>query len=162
VVNSGNVKGHGLEVELVAQPTDAWRFNLSAAYTRNRFNDVATGTGFENGERVPDAPENNGSVGAQYNFNLGGQWSSFVRADLVHVGNVLTTVGGSQIIEEDSFNLLNARLAFVKDDLSAELYGRNLTDERGVLTTNSNTPFGFNQTLTRPREVGVELRYSFR
>jgi outer membrane receptor protein involved in Fe transport len=162
IVNGGDVTGRGAEVEFTAQPTDAWLFNVALAYSRNRFQNVATGTSYANGERVPDAPENNGSVGAQYNFHLSGAWGAFARADFIHVGNVLTTFGASDIVKQDSFNSLNLRLGFSRDELAAELYGRNITDERGVLTTNNNTPFGANQTLTRPREVGIELRYSFR
>ena len=162
IVNGGDVTGHGAEVEFNAQPTDAWLFNVSMAYSRNRFKNVASGTSYSNGERVPDAPENNGSVGAQYNFHVGSAWDAFARADFVHVGNVLTTFGGSDTVKQDRFNTLNLRLGFSRDALAAELYGRNITDERGVLTTSNNTPFGINQTLTRPREVGIELRYSFR
>jgi len=162
VVNGGDVKGHGVELEFTAQPSESWLFNASFAYSRNRFENVATGTSYSDGERVPDAPENNGSVGAQYNFHVSGTWGGFARADFVHVGNVLTTLGGTDLVKQDSFETLNVRLGFSRDDLAAELYGRNLTDERGVLTTSNNTPFGINQTLTRPREVGIELRYSFR
>jgi outer membrane receptor protein involved in Fe transport len=162
VLNGGKVKGHGAELEIVAQPTDAWRFNLAAAYNHNRFEDVAPGTSFQNDERVPDAPENNASLGAQYNFAVTASWSGFARADLVHVGNVITVVGVSDRVRQDAFELLNLRLGFERDAWAAELYGRNVTDERGVLTTNSNTSLGINQTLTRPREVGIELRYVFR
>ena len=161
IVNGGDVTGRGAEVEFVAQPNDSWRFNASASYIHNRFENVDAGTSFSNGERVPDAPENNGSLGAQYDFKVGGEWNGFARADFVHVGNVVTVVGISDLVQQDSFNLVNLRLGFNRDDLSAELYGRNITDERGVLTTSNNTPFGTNQTLTRPREIGVELRYSF-
>jgi iron complex outermembrane receptor protein len=162
VLNGGEVKGHGGEIELVAQPVDAWRFNLSASYNHNRFENVATGTSFQDRERVPDAPENNASVGAQYNFNVTEAWNGFARADLIHVGNVITVAGVSDRVKQDAFELLNLRLGFERDVWSADLYGRNVTDERGVLTTNRNTTLGINQTLTRPREVGIELRYTFR
>lgn len=161
VVNGGDVKGYGAELEIVAQPSDAWRFNLSAAYNRNRFENVAPGTSFQDKERVPDAPENNASLGAQYNFNVSELWRGFARADLVHVGNVIAAVGVADRVRQDAFELLNLRVGFERDAWAAELYGRNVTDERGVLTTNSNTALGINQTLTRPREVGIELRYTF-
>jgi iron complex outermembrane recepter protein len=165
ILNGGNVDGYGTEVEFVAQPTDAWRFNLSLSYNHNRMQDVVTGTGFEDGERLPDAPEHNESVGAQYNFPLGAVWTGFARLDYVHVGNVLSKFSDAAnnpiIITQDSFATTNVRVGFHRDALAVELFGRNITDERGVLTT-SNVQFGGkNQTLTRPREVGVELRYSF-
>lgn len=160
ILNGGDVSGRGAEVELTAQPNAAWRFNLSFSYNRNRFENVIAGTDFENGERLPDAPENNASLGAQYNFNLGGVWTGFTRADYIHVGNVRGKFSDTLVVMQDSFSTANLRLGFERDDLQLELYGRNITDERAVLTT-TQPQFGGNQTLIRPREIGVEVRYSF-
>jgi hypothetical protein len=66
----------------------------------------------------------------------------------------------TDVLEQEAFDSANLRLAFQRAALSIELFGRNLGDERGVVTTQSPA-FGGYQTLTRPREVGVELRYSF-
>jgi outer membrane receptor protein involved in Fe transport len=161
ILNGGDVTGRGAEVELVAQPNESWRFNLSASYTRNRFKNVVADSGFEDDERLPDAPENNASVGAQYNFPLGAAWSGFARADYIQVGNVLSKFSEDLIIRHESFQLANVRVGFRRDALAVELFGRNITDERAVLNT-TNPQFGGNQTLIRPREVGVEVRYSFR
>jgi hypothetical protein len=40
------------------------------------------------------------------------------------------------------------------------VFGNNLTDERGVVATDQPS-FGSHETIIRPREVGVEMRYSF-
>ena len=64
---------------------------------------VVAGTDFQDGERLPDAPENNASFGAQYNFNLGAVWTGFARADYIHVGNVRSKLGllrsGNRLME---------------------------------------------------------------
>jgi outer membrane receptor protein involved in Fe transport len=160
VINGGNVTGNGIELEMNAQPIDAWRFNLALSYVKNKFDSVAPGSGFAPNERLPNAPQKNASAGAQYDFFWGGAWSGFARADYSYVGDVI--VKDSLLsITQSSFNTVNARLGFLKDALAIELFGRNLTDERAVLTT-SNLQFGGDQTLIRPRELGVELRYSFR
>ena len=52
-------------------------------------------------------------------------------------------------------------LGLRRDTLAVELFGRNLTDERGV-TSVEPFQFGGEQTLIRPREVGLEVRYSYR
>jgi outer membrane receptor protein involved in Fe transport len=160
ILNGGDVKGRGAEVEFVAQPNETWRFNLSASYNRNRFEDVIEGTDFHSGERLPDAPETQASAGAQYNFGLGADWTGFLRADYAHIGNVQSKFSDTLVIVQDAFDTVNLRLAFQRDDLQLELFGRNITDERGVLTT-TQPQFGGYQTLIRPREIGVELRYSF-
>ncbi len=160
IVNSGDINGKGVELELVAQPTPAWRFNLSLAYNQNKFDDVNPGTGFSPGERLPDAPEQNGSAGAQYNYKLVGGWSGFARADIIYVGGVHNDFGPLTLID-NSYAEGNLRLGFQQNTLSLELFAENVTDKRGVSSTD-NPAFGGHQILIRPREVGVELRYAFR
>jgi outer membrane receptor protein involved in Fe transport len=165
IVNSGDINGRGVELELVAQPSPAWRLNLSLAYNQNKFDDVNPGTGFSPGERLPDSPQQNGSAGAQYNYQLGAAWSGFARADLVYVGavhnNFSTLTGGQLAIIDKAYAQGNLRLGFQQNTLSVELFAQNVTDKRGVSSTD-NPAFGGHQTLIRPREVGVELRYAFR
>jgi iron complex outermembrane recepter protein len=160
IVNGGDVDGEGVEVELVAQPSDAWQFNLAASYNKMEFASVKEGTGFVEGQRLPDAPEKNGSAGVQYNFDLGTEWAGFARADYTYVGDVLSYFG-DEVVKQESFDIVNLRLGFSRDALALELFGRNVTDERGVLVT-SDPAFGGFQNITRPREYGLEMRYAFR
>jgi iron complex outermembrane recepter protein len=159
VVNGGDAGGEGVEVELVAQPNDAWRFNLSASYNKLEFDSVQAGTGFETGERLPDSPEKNASAGVQFNFGLGEAWDGFARADYAYVSDVAIDFPTGDVIQ-DAFDTVNLRLGFHREQLAVELFGRNVADERGVIATD-NPAFGGGQILIRPREYGVELRYSF-
>jgi iron complex outermembrane recepter protein len=160
IINGGDVTGDGIELELDAQPIESWRFNLALSYVKNEFDTVAAGSGFSPGERLPDAPEKNASVGAQYDFPLGSAWAGFARADYLYVGDVRVKDPLGDITQ-DSFTVANLRVGFQKDNLALELFGRNLGDERAVMSTSPRS-FGGNQVLLRPREVGVEVRYSFR
>jgi iron complex outermembrane receptor protein len=159
IVNAGNIDGKGVELEIVAEPTPAWQFNLSIAYNQNHFKDVDPATGFVPGQRLPDAPEKNGSVGAQHNFNITGQWHGFARADLVYVGDVLQQFD-TDIIKEGGYAEINARVGFAHEAFGIDLYANNLADRRGISAT-QNPAFGAYQTLIRPRELGLELRYAF-
>ena len=161
LANAGDVTNDGVELEMVAQAGDAWRFNLAASYTQAEFERVEPGTIYAKGERLPDAPEKNGSLGAQYSFVMGPEWSGYVRADYVYVGELRLKFGVDEVLNQESFNTANLRLAFQREALSLELFGRNLADERGVIETGQPS-LGAKQTLIRPREVGVELRYGFR
>jgi len=159
VVNAGDINGQGVELEVLAAPTPAWQFNLALSYNRNRFGSVQAGTGFTEGDRLPDAPEKNGSVGVQYNFPVSERWRGFARGDYVYVGNVLTRPA-TAIINEGGYGQANARLGFTRERLEVDLYSENLTDKRGISATGDPT-FGGYQTIIRPREIGVELRYAF-
>jgi outer membrane receptor protein involved in Fe transport len=156
IVNGGDAIGKGAELEINAEPTDAWRMNLSVAYNHTEFDKVVPSSGYTEGQRLPDAPQFNGSAGLQRNFHVGGQWNGFVRADYLYVGNVISQYGPIS-----AFDTTNLRLAFQRNDLSLELFGRNVFDERGILTR-GDPALGSHLTLIRPREIGVEARYTFK
>jgi Outer membrane receptor proteins, mostly Fe transport len=165
VLNAGDATSDGAEIELVAQPTDAWRFNLTYSVNNTEFDNVVPESGFRNGERLPDVPKVNGSAGVQYNFDFGSTWSGFLRADYVHVGEVRVKFPASDpadevVLSQDAFDTANARLWFQRAALGFGVFGNNLFDERGI--GNIGQPsFGAKENITRPREFGVELRYSF-
>ena len=166
--NAGSVTGDGVELELLAQPTDAWRFNFALSVNNSEFDRLVGGSIYEVGERLPDVPEFNGSAGVQYNFSLGTSWTAFVRADYVYVGDVRlkfpaptpTDPLASVVSEQDAYDKANVRLSFQRGPLGIDLYGDNIFDERGVVNT-SQPSFGSRENIERPRELGVELRYSF-
>jgi outer membrane receptor protein involved in Fe transport len=168
ILNAGNATSDGAEIEFVAQPVDAWRFNVSFSVNNTEFDSVVPETGFRPGDRLPDVPKVNGSVGVQYNFDLGQTWSAFLRADYVHVGDVLvkfptptpTDPFNAVVVTQDAFDTANLRLSFQRGPLGLDVFGTNLTDERGVIGTDQPA-FGSHETIVRPREVGVEMRYSF-
>jgi outer membrane receptor protein involved in Fe transport len=168
ILNAGNATSDGAELEFVAQPFDAWRFNISVSFNNTEFDSVVPESGFRPGERVPEVPKVNGSAGVQYSFDLGSLWSGFLRADYVHVGEVPvkfptptpTDPFNAIVVKQDAFDTANLRLSFQRGPLGLDLFSNNLLDERGVVGT-QNPQFGSQQFITRPREVGVELRYSF-
>lgn len=159
IINGGNAIGEGVELEFTAQATDAWRFNLAASYNDTEFKDVQPGTGLEKGGRIAGSPRANFSAGAQYDFDVGAQWSGFARADYVYVGDVFVTTAGADI-NQGAYGTGNLRLGLQRENLSIDLYGRNLADKRGVVST-ADPRLGGEERITRPRELGIELRYSY-
>ena len=162
-INGGDIEGDGVEVELTARLTDALQLNVSGAYNTNEFKSVKPGVGFEVGERPPGAPEKNASAGLQYDFALSATWSAFARADYSYVSSTRYKFGQIDpvVILQDAYDLTNLRFGLQHADLAVELFGRNVTDERAVVNT-TDPSLGNRQYLARPREIGVEVRYSFR
>ena len=162
VVNAGDATGDGVEFELVGRLTDSWRVNLAASYTDLTYDDNVLPAIGVPGDRVKGSPDKNYSAGLEYDFDLGTTWSGLARFDWAYVGSVRPDLGGGPPVPTlDSYDTLNLRLGFRRDALALELFGRNVTDERGV-TSVEPFQFGGKQSLIRPREVGVEVRYSYR
>ncbi|MGH8251034.1 MAG: TonB-dependent receptor [Steroidobacteraceae bacterium] len=162
VLNAGDATTQGVELELTAQASNAWRFNLAASYNETKFTDVEAATGYIDGETVPDSPEMNASAGVQYDFNLGSEWSGFARADYQYVGDIERIFLGAQPrnFTQDAYGTGNVRLGFSRNNLALEFFGRNVTDERAVVFI-ANPALGADQVIIRPRELGIELRYRY-
>jgi outer membrane receptor protein involved in Fe transport len=162
-VNGGDASGNGAELEMTARVTKAWSANLTASYVYNRFNSVTPGVGYSVGERVPGAPEENASAGLQYNFSLASNWNGYARADYSYVGDVHYVFGVGTTAApylQGGFGQTNLRVSFQRQQIGFDLYARNLTDKRAAETTGDPTQGGYTFML-RPREIGVEVRYSF-
>lgn len=162
-VNGGDAKGNGAELEMTAQLTKAVSANLTASYVYNEFDSVRPNVGYSDGERVPGAPEENASAGLQYNFALNPAWSGYARADYTYVGNVHYVFGlgtASTTFVQGGYGQANFRLQLQHQQLGLEFFARNLTNKRAADAYGDPTQGGFNY-LIRPRELGVEVRYSF-
>ena len=70
------------------------------------------------------------------------------------------TEQGTVWLTQDAYDTANLRLSFQRGPLGLDLYGTNLLDDRGVVGTDQPA-FGSHQVIVRPREVGIEMRYSF-
>lgn len=84
--------------------------------------------------------------------------------DYMFVGDTRDKLGqdeSARIVEQDSYGTVNLRIGAQRDSLAFALFGRNLTDERAVVNLSDPMVGGF-QYLMRPREIGIEVRYSHR
>ncbi len=156
-LNAGDATGEGVEFELVSRLSEAWKVNLSASYNELTYDDNVLPAIGSPGERVEGSPAKNYSAGMEYGFELSDRWAGWARADWAYVGSLRSELSGLPI---ESYDTLNVRFGLVQDHLSIELFGRNITDEQGV-TRIEPLPFGGDYVLIRPREVGIELRYSY-
>jgi iron complex outermembrane recepter protein len=148
---------------MTAQLTKALSANLTASYVHNEFKSVKPSVGYEVGDRVPGAPEENASAGLQYNFALNPAWTGYARADYVFVGDVhyVFGLGSAQTnLLQGGYGQANFRLQLQHQQFGVEFFARNLTNKRAAESTDDPTQGGYVYML-RPRELGVEVRYSF-
>ena len=74
------------------------------------------------------------------------------------------TFANGDLRSAESYTTLNVRAGYVADRWSIELYGKNLTDEFGITSIDSdNTPATgrVDMGVIRPRTIGLSLGVNF-
>jgi len=168
-VNGNTARSRG--VELSAESQVSGNLNLSAAYTYTEAKltssfEVAGTTFGGDGTRLPGVPLNQFSLGADYHRPLNAEFNLIAHADTDFRGSVPValpgSLGGSAVIP--GFWMSNANIGLEHDAWRAVLYVDNLSNTRGVTTTIPAAAEGPRQDvdwLSRPRTVGIRLRYKF-
>jgi iron complex outermembrane recepter protein len=190
-LNAGDAKVKGLELELIARPTDAFSIDGSISYIDQKLkagslNPAATFTGVvidpgppaivgNNPAGVfpsdpPGVPKWKFNIGAQYAVDLGGSGSITPRFDLAHQSKQYTgpsVVAGVRSLNFlPSFTTLNGRITWRNEnkDLSIALEVTNITDKYYFLSRFNllGAGAGFDKALpAAPREWALTVRKEF-
>ena len=104
------------------------------------------------------------NVDAQYGRELGDDRSWFVRADWTYLSSVPT--GFTTQNRRPSYSAIGASAAYRFGRYEVSLYGRNLTNEDGIVDISEGTTSGiegifWTQISTPPRTIGLNLAVDF-
>lgn len=168
-VNAGDAKVQGAEATLLLFPVQGLTLRGTGAYTDSRLTTDAPSANGLAGDRMPFVPKWTASLAVDYRFPMAGNpaWVGGVvgyigqrRSDFSKVPDALdvpsyTTLG------------LNAGVEFGRVRVS--VYGKNLTDERGLNHANAlGTPSPTNPMgnpigagTIQPRTIGIDVAYRF-
>ena len=161
--NAGETKASGVELEVVAQPTDAWHLGLTYGYLDAEFENFVTSSGNFTGNVPARSPENSFSAYVQFGAtNM--SWADFSgRVDYAWRDDWYDTDANTANRKTDALGLLNARLALTSKSgrYTAALWGRNLTDEVSQSSFSVGLGPGIGRLLIPGRTYGVELSAGF-
>ena len=168
-VNGNKARSRGVELSVQSQISSD--LTLSAAYTYTQAEltstfEVADTTFGADGTRLPGVPLNEVSLGADYREPLSGTLNFIAHADTAYRGAVPValpgSLGGSAVVP--GFWMSNANLGLEQNAWRAVLYVDNLSNTRGITTMVPPAAEGPRQDvnwLSRPRTVGIRVRYKF-
>ncbi len=174
VGNVGDAQSKGLELKLAAKVTDQLSIDFAGSYNDIKYTTDAPLVGAKSGDTVQMSPRYQTNVGIQYDYKLMSK-PSFARLDWNYVGEMKAFANDfpsnppppfapdPQPAPIGNYHVFNARLGWVvMDNLSIDLYGRNLTDKRGV-TFAQDLGGGAMPIISyiRPRTLGAEMRLDF-
>ncbi|MBT8114250.1 MAG: TonB-dependent receptor, partial [Arenicella sp.] len=174
LANAGKQSTKGVEFDLTYYPSDAWQLTLAGTYLDAVYDDFENAStanfipgvglmatvGGLSGETVNGVPELALAASATYNFVMGNNLESYIRADFQYDDEVQTNDNIPAQFASISFENLNMSFGVTTENgLSFTLWGRNLTDHETVTTgfpTVGGTMgiFGYRN---QPRTYGVTL-----
>jgi len=162
IVNAAGVKVYGVELESVVQPVRGLRLNLAAGYLHGEYDKFktfdATGVLVDlSGNTTTVSPKFKYALGGEYTVELGANGSLTARMDYSHTDKRFYDY--FNLYAHPAYERLNALLRWDwRNNLSGELYCRNLKDDRTYFL--SDGPTGEIGYLP-PRTYGLRVRYEY-
>jgi len=174
-INTGEVEIKGAELELLAQPTDAFQIEASLGYLDFFRADTGGSTlcsKDSSGNKCPGlrTPEWSGALGATFNWGLSNGSAMSLRADVVYQDKTWFSADDPVATDpslgfQDAHTVVNARMSWLSPDdtWEAALFGTNLTDEVYFHGKLSLVAILQRQqgNVAAPREWGISLRRNF-
>ena len=166
--NAGEVDMLGFELELTAVISERFQIEAGFGWIDAEYDSIIdTGVPLARAinldSKLANTPEKAVSLGASYNANLGSN-NLVVRADWSYSDDVFNDSQNSPFLFQEAYSTLNAsvRLTNASDTWDLILFADNLTDERYIVSGDSNFGLGFHEAnYNRPREYGATARYRF-
>jgi len=175
-VNGGTAESKGLELSASALINENWAIRGVYSYTDAQLTSDAPGLVDGNdafdGDRLAGTPEHQASVFLAYQRGLSNGWDFDAGYSISAISDVYTKVGLRNTGEAlGGFALHNASASVSSGNWSVTLYADNLLDKfaetsvRDELSAIRNVGEfrlrRYFKNVTRPRQVGVQFRYSF-
>ena len=115
------------------------------------------------GTELPRVPDLKWNVSSRYNFSVMG-FDSFIQGAYTHTGESYNLLYGTSSTrtrdKQEDYQIMNLAFGMETDSWSAELFVKNVTDERGQVFINGAS-YDSRITSNRPRTVGLRFRQKF-
>jgi iron complex outermembrane recepter protein len=161
VINApGGAISDGAELTLTARPFRAFTATAAFAYQDARLAEADSDLRGAKGERLPNVSRFSAVANADYELPMD-VFRPMLGVSLRYVGDRTSGFSGVPVTyyRLPSYTVLDLRTSFTFGSIGAQLYVRNLFDERGQL---SSAGAGvFRTLLLQPRTVGVSVTASF-
>lgn len=166
VVNAGNARTKGLEVEAFARPVDGLQIDASYSYLDFQFKKINPQTGIGLDFVPPFVPKTKWSAGIQYSIDMGTHGDLTPRLDAAYQSSVFSNAANAPTNRIPAYTVANASLKWQnnENDISVSLAVTNLFDKYYWLNNFDVIAFaGSNKAqIARPREFSISIRKGFR
>jgi len=171
LVNRGETRLDGIEAEIDFQVSQGLR--VSAAFALNN-TDILSGPDTSvaalrgcnpavpscdnvDGNHLPNAPRTQGNVQAQYTRPLNAQIKWYVSGEYIYVGTKYAET--ANLLQTGAQELLNARIGLTGERWKAEIWGKNITNNRTPELVSD--AFDYNTFVTNAVEIALPQKPTF-
>jgi len=165
--NGGKAKSQGFEWTVGYVPVHGLTLNWTGAYTDAKLTTDAPAVNGVTGDPLAYAPKWGTSLDAEYTAPAFADYKYFVGTTWSYVGARSTDFGSDETmtmqVRLPSYNTYGARVGFDNDRWRWTLYGKNLSDSRGISNYGSSLAPNLNgvASIIQPLTFGVTLSTRF-
>ena len=165
--NGGKARSQGFEWAVGYVPLHGLTLQWSGAYTDAKLTTDAPAVHGVTGDRLPYAPKWSTSFDGEYDWAAFADFKYFVGATWSYVGARETDFGSDVTqmtqVRLPSYNTYAARVGLDNTRYRVTLYGKNLSDSRGITNYVREGAPGLNGDVSviQPRTIGVTLSAKF-
>lgn len=165
--NTSGYKSHGLELELLAQPTRGLSVNAHVAYFSDDFASFETGLfGNLKDKELPSAPKWNGTVSADYEFAVGDLGTLQFGGDVAYRSSTFTSLANDPRFVREAHAIVNGRITYRHraGGWSMFVQGRNLTNKTVLLDGTADLIASYGTAAkyyNDPRTITAGVRFDF-
>ncbi len=162
ISNGGEAEVKGIEMLVRYAVSEQLELGASGDYTDTEFTEVnVTQAAYQVGDPLDFVPQYSASLWIDYSFSWFDSASGFIRLDYKEQGKSHyrnRSFGSDYRDTSDVVEILNGRLGWERDNLSVELYGLNLLNDRDF-----TAPAAIEKSAPRsqPRTIGLNFGFSF-
>jgi iron complex outermembrane recepter protein len=162
VVNAGDVRSRGVELETAFAVTRSLTLNFGGSFTDAKLTKTTLAFDAQPGDRVPNVPRWLLTGSFNYERPLNDADTMFLRGDIQYSSNAYSdfrSVSSARLIPRSASG--NLYLGFRRNPWEISIFAKNVSDSRVVIGVNNdrNTPDLY--TLARPRTIGINLRWRY-
>lgn len=165
VGNIANVALSGFEIESAALLFPGFRLEANLGYLHQNIKKVDPNAAVSIAPftKLVNSPKWSGSLGAQYEADLGGKGTLTVRGDASYRSTIWFFLPNSPGENQKSYWLYNGRIGYREpgDKWEIQFYGLNLANKRYKVFAENEVGFGTAVTFAqygRPREFGLTVK----
>jgi iron complex outermembrane receptor protein len=170
IINGEKTGILGAEIEFHARPVSSFQVSGGLGYNDTEiknfgeFPGAAFDTAAFSGNRIPQVPKYNMSVGLQHTYPIGKQLRLQSRLDVRREGRIYWHP--DNVSSRGAFTLADLRVSLDRDDWRISLYGENIFDERYISSQFDNAWTGLLSGADivwtpAPRSYGIEASINF-
>ncbi len=167
VDNAADARSRGMELEVLAQVTDALTLSGHYAYLDTKYKDFINEAGEDfSGNRLTRAPKHSYNLGATYRTDIDRRFGLTLHAEYSYRSRVFYDPDNFPLVGDGGRGLLDARavLSLRDHNVDISLWGRNLTDKVHVTQAiDGRGPFNLSQNaagvIGEPRMYGLTVTW---